>query len=214
MQQRHGQSFKTRNGVVALTHGPADDLAAVEVQDGGQIKPAFLGFNIGDVRRPELVGAVALGTAAKRLGAMGWSWLLWSSGRDSAVAGDRTAPFPSSVARRDCGHGNVLVCEVPAQCAGCHRFSGCACGSGQFPGPASGLPGCADWDNAPLLPVVVAAGRNLPNTAEHEDRMLVFSSRRSVHIVGGRFGENAQCFFLKWCIAPASDGFSRCEASS
>jgi len=34
---------------------PADDLAAVEVHDRGQIKPALLGLDVGDVGEPDPV---------------------------------------------------------------------------------------------------------------------------------------------------------------
>src|ERR1044072_3606424 len=62
MQQRHGQSFQNQSRVNALTHGPASDLAAIEIQDGGQIEPAFLGFNVSDVSHPELIGCSSLGS--------------------------------------------------------------------------------------------------------------------------------------------------------
>ena len=38
-----------------ILHRPADDLAAVEVQDGGQIEPALIGLDIGDVGEPDPV---------------------------------------------------------------------------------------------------------------------------------------------------------------
>ena len=69
------KAFK-KSGVEALTHGPADNLAAVEIQDGRQIKPAFLGFNVGEVGHPELVGHRGLGNLGQSIGAMGSSWLL------------------------------------------------------------------------------------------------------------------------------------------
>lgn len=41
--------------VNARAHGPADDFAAVKVHDGGQIKPAFVRLDIGDVAHPLLI---------------------------------------------------------------------------------------------------------------------------------------------------------------
>jgi hypothetical protein len=38
-----------------ILHRPADDPAAVEVQDGGQIEPALIGLDIGDVGEPDPV---------------------------------------------------------------------------------------------------------------------------------------------------------------
>ena len=39
-----------------MAHGPADDFAAVKVEDGGQIKPAFASLDVGDVHDPDLIG--------------------------------------------------------------------------------------------------------------------------------------------------------------
>src|ERR1700681_1687047 len=38
-----------------ILHRPADNPAAVEVQDGGQIEPALIGLDIGDVGEPDTV---------------------------------------------------------------------------------------------------------------------------------------------------------------
>src|SRR6266852_2685362 len=38
-----------------IRHRPADDLAAVEVHDRGQIKPALIGLDVGDVGEPDPV---------------------------------------------------------------------------------------------------------------------------------------------------------------
>src|ERR1700726_4248227 len=47
-----------------IRHRPADDLAAVEVHDRGQIEPALIGLDVGDVGEPDPVrrggGEVAL----------------------------------------------------------------------------------------------------------------------------------------------------------
>src|SRR6266404_7688886 len=47
-----------------IAHRPADDLAAVQVHDGGQIEPALIGLDVGDVGEPDPVrrgdGEVAL----------------------------------------------------------------------------------------------------------------------------------------------------------
>src|ERR1700757_4382091 len=39
-----------------IRHRPADDLAAVEVHDRGQIKPALISLDVGDVGEPDPVG--------------------------------------------------------------------------------------------------------------------------------------------------------------
>jgi hypothetical protein len=38
-----------------IRHRPADDPAAVEVHNGGQIEPALIGLDIGDVGEPDPV---------------------------------------------------------------------------------------------------------------------------------------------------------------
>jgi len=71
MEQRHGQRVEHQGRIHAFAHGPADDFAAVEVQDGGQVKPAFLGLDRGDVRRPKLVGRGGLGRLCQAVGGDG-----------------------------------------------------------------------------------------------------------------------------------------------
>src|SRR3954449_5860299 len=38
-----------------IRHRPADDLAAVQIHDGGQIEPALIGLDVGDVGEPDSV---------------------------------------------------------------------------------------------------------------------------------------------------------------
>src|SRR4030081_3254991 len=38
-----------------IAHRPADDLAAVQVHDGGQIEPSLIGLDVGDVGEPDPV---------------------------------------------------------------------------------------------------------------------------------------------------------------
>jgi len=55
MQGRHGESCQDQSGVDCLAHGPADDFAAVEVQNAGEIEPTLIGENVGDIGDPGLV---------------------------------------------------------------------------------------------------------------------------------------------------------------
>jgi len=68
MEQRHGQGLENQSSVDAFAHGPADNLAAVEVQDGGHIKPAFPGLDTGDVHDPNLIGGGGLGGGRQTIG--------------------------------------------------------------------------------------------------------------------------------------------------
>src|ERR1700732_1371891 len=38
-----------------IAHRPADDLAAVQVHDGGQIEPALIGLDVGEIGEPDSV---------------------------------------------------------------------------------------------------------------------------------------------------------------
>ena len=71
MEQRQGQRVENQRRVDMFAHGPADDFAAVEVQDGRQVKPAFLGLDIGEVGHPELVGRGGLGRLGQAIGGNG-----------------------------------------------------------------------------------------------------------------------------------------------
>jgi hypothetical protein len=63
-RNRHPQGRQRQVGAQVIAHCPADDLSAVEVQDRGQIEPALIGLDIGDVGEPDPVrrgsGEVAL----------------------------------------------------------------------------------------------------------------------------------------------------------
>jgi hypothetical protein len=53
---RHRECGRRQFGAQVIAHGPADDLAAVEIHDGGEIQPALVGWNVGDVGEPDAVG--------------------------------------------------------------------------------------------------------------------------------------------------------------
>src|SRR5467141_2675566 len=50
---RYGRQWQF--GAQMIRHLPADDLAAVEVQDRGQIEPALISLDVGDVGEPDPV---------------------------------------------------------------------------------------------------------------------------------------------------------------
>jgi hypothetical protein len=60
MSLSHVPSRQDELGVNVLVHGPAD-ATAVEVHHAGQIKPAFVGVDVGDVADPIWSGAVGAG---------------------------------------------------------------------------------------------------------------------------------------------------------
>lgn len=38
-----------------IRHRPADNPAAVQIHDGGQVEPALIGLDVGDIGQPDLV---------------------------------------------------------------------------------------------------------------------------------------------------------------
>ena len=55
MFDRHGEGVERQAGFQIFLHGPADDFAAVEIHDAGEIEPAFPGSNVGNVTDPDLI---------------------------------------------------------------------------------------------------------------------------------------------------------------
>lgn len=54
---RHHQGVQYDVPCQRRFHRPAHDLAGVEIDDHGEIKPALPGSDIGDIGRPDLIGA-------------------------------------------------------------------------------------------------------------------------------------------------------------
>jgi len=53
--QRHVERSDDQGGLHGRIHGPADDLARVQIEDGGEVEPALVGADVGDVGHPLLV---------------------------------------------------------------------------------------------------------------------------------------------------------------
>jgi hypothetical protein len=54
----HHQSIQNQLDLHMLVHGPTDNLTRKQIQDHGQICPTFQSPQVGDVGRPNLVGAI------------------------------------------------------------------------------------------------------------------------------------------------------------
>ena len=52
----HGQGCDGQFRPHVATHRPADDFAGEEIEHDGQIEPPFLGWHVGDVGEPNLIG--------------------------------------------------------------------------------------------------------------------------------------------------------------
>src|ERR1700690_1002213 len=71
LSYRHVPGSEDQFGIDVLAHGPAGQSAAVKVEDTRQIKPAFLGGDIGDVPEPDLVGGRGSGPIRQAIGCDG-----------------------------------------------------------------------------------------------------------------------------------------------
>lgn len=69
--QRHAPGGQDQLGVEVLAHSPAGQPAAVEVQNAGQVEPAFLGVDVSDVADPDLVGRIRSGQFGQPIGGDG-----------------------------------------------------------------------------------------------------------------------------------------------
>ena len=54
---------------------PAHDPAAVEIHDGGQVKPTFLCANLGTVGHPNLMGSIGCRSVGQQIGRGFGTWL-------------------------------------------------------------------------------------------------------------------------------------------
>jgi len=68
MSLGHVPSGQDELGVDRLVHRPADDPAAVGVHNPGQVEPAFLGGDVGDVAEPDLIESARSGPFGQAIG--------------------------------------------------------------------------------------------------------------------------------------------------
>lgn len=64
----HSKSGKGEIGIDTVGEGIADDLSGTEVFDSGEIKPALVGRDVGDIADPSLVGSVEGKLAHEEIG--------------------------------------------------------------------------------------------------------------------------------------------------
>src|SRR4051812_48908078 len=75
-RDRHPQGCQWQVGSQMIRHRPADYLAAEEVHHHGEIEPALIGLDGGDIGEPDLVGRGGDEVAVSRFRAIGRSWWL------------------------------------------------------------------------------------------------------------------------------------------
>ena len=71
MFDSHGEGVERQAGLEIFLHSPADDFAAVEIHDAGQIEPTFPGSNVGNVADPNLVDAGRRALSGQAIGGDG-----------------------------------------------------------------------------------------------------------------------------------------------
>src|ERR1043166_2136219 len=175
MRHRHGQSLQDQARVDALAHGPADDSAAVEIEDGSEVKPAFLGFDVGDVGHPDLVRRTSLGSVREVVGCNGL--VVVAVGGANAIA--RLLPTVESLLLHEPGDA---IASVPlALFAQFHADARATVGASAL--CMNGLDllaqrpllcGTRPRTAATLVPVVVATGGNVQVQAQRTDGVMVF----------------------------------------
>ena len=69
----HGQGRDGQFRPHVVTHRPADDFAGEEIEHDGQIEPPFLGWHVGDVGEPNLIGPLGGEFLVEPVGAIGKS---------------------------------------------------------------------------------------------------------------------------------------------
>ena len=81
---RHLQRILAQDALQPLGHRPADDLHRGQILDGGEVEPAFVSCDAGDVSEPDRIGRSGFEVAVEQIG------------RDrmgaAAVGGDRRPP--------------------------------------------------------------------------------------------------------------------------
>ena len=81
---RHDQGLGDQLGGGRRAGGPADHPSRPQVDDGGQIQPAFSGVELGDISGPQLIGAGRVEVAADEIGGVN-------------IAGSASTPPPAGV---------------------------------------------------------------------------------------------------------------------
>jgi len=64
----HGEGLQGNLGVQGLAHRPTNDFAGMQVQNGGEVQPAFAGRDVGQIRQPDLAGACGDKIASQSIG--------------------------------------------------------------------------------------------------------------------------------------------------
>ena len=173
MQGRHGESCQDQGGVNCLTHGPADDFAAVEVQNAGEIEPTLVGENVGDIGDPDLVGCSSLWGFYQEIGS-NWVIVVAVGGLDpvAALLASTNAPTFHET-------GNSVASMSKPKVTEFFDDSGRTVGLAAFGVDGRDLLNqclilerTGPWALTSPIPVIEPAGRNLEVGAKRRDGMV------------------------------------------
>ena len=173
MQGRHGEGCQDKCGIDCRAHGPANDSAAVEIQDTGEIEPALGGGDVGDVSDPDLVGGSGLWGFSQVIGSDGVV-VVAVGGLDAVAALLASADAPAlhetgnTVASMSTSTGTEFVGD-PGRAVGLAAFG---MDDGDLLNQCLILSGAEPGTLASAIPVVEPAGRDLEVVAKRRDGMI------------------------------------------
>ena len=196
-----------------FTHGPADDSAAVEVQDSGQIEPSLTGLDIGDIRDPGLVGSCGAGSLCQAVWGDGVvmvavgcldtvAGLLAASETLLAHdAGDAVASMPGALFAQ-LMHDTGAAVSQPALLMDLPDLAGQFL---IFQSSGAGMDGT-------ICPVVIAAGGDFKSVAQGADRVVGFHRVDPFEAVADG-SERMPNVFFKMSLCSRRWRFSRLSSS-
>jgi hypothetical protein len=212
--QGHVPRGQNQRGVDAFTGGPADDLAAVKIQDGGQVKPALRGLNVSDVGQPDLVGSSGIGQLRQAVGRDGLVVL--------AVGGDHAVTALLAPANLLLAHqpADAVAPVPPAQLAQAGLDARTAISLPALLVDATDLPGqllifllAFGRLALPRAPLIIAAPGCIKSLAEQRDGMLGFQGVDPLEALLGT-SERMPNVFFKMSRCWRKRAFSRRRAES
>ena len=154
-----------------ITEGPADDFAAEAVHDGGEISPAGLGVDVGDVSDPSLVEAGQWAEGFEAVGGRSLGMAAVSGARAEGSFGTGLEAVPAHEAGDAVfAAGNVLALQAAGQAGAAIGLA--ALVKGPFKVGPEDVIGLRARAGDLFAPLVIAAGGNLQQAAQRAHGML------------------------------------------
>ena len=173
MQGRHGESCQDQGGVNCLAHGPADDSAAVEVQNACEIEPTLVGENVGDIGDPDLVGCSGLWGFCEEIGS-NWVIMVAVGGLDpvAALLASTNAPALHETGNSVASMSKPKVTEFVDDSGRTVGLAAFGVDGRDLLNQCLILQRTGPWALTSPIPVIEPAGRNLEVGAKHRDGMV------------------------------------------